>query len=101
MSEPSVSPSAASVDPPVPADTVVRKSRLRRESGGSFFGLRRPIPKWFGLLLGLLCIALVFGIWWWVTHGAYEARILGPTILPSPAETFSSESVHNIWDEMQ
>lgn len=86
-------------DPPLPADTVVRKPRQRREDGGSFFGLRHPIPKWFSLLLGLICISLVFGIWWWITHGPGEERILGPTVLPSPADTFSRESLNNIWGE--
>lgn len=100
MSDPAASKTAVHADPPLPADTVVRKARRRRENGGSFFGLRKPIPKWFGLLLGLVCIALVFGIWWWITRGPNEERIISPTVLPSPFETFSKESLENIWVNM-
>jgi ABC-type nitrate/sulfonate/bicarbonate transport system permease component len=92
---------APAFDPAVPADTVVRKQRLKRENGGSFFGLRHPIPKWFSIFLGLLCIACVFCAWWWVTRGPGDERIYSPTVLPSPAETYSRESLESMWDRQQ
>jgi NitT/TauT family transport system permease protein len=54
----------------------------------SFFALRKEAPLWQQVLLGLLCIALCLGAWWYVTRGEeYEDRILSPDVLPSPRET--------------
>lgn len=33
-------------------------------------------------------MAMCVGIWWYLTRGAPEARLLSPSILPSPSETF-------------
>jgi NitT/TauT family transport system permease protein len=77
MNEPTGSgtPPAASSPPP------------RRER---FTPLRGEIPLWQACLMGTLCILVVGGIWWWLTKGAEaHQRILGPTVLPSPAETFA------------
>ncbi len=74
-----VNPSPVAVDAPPAA----------RRSGG--FALRRPIPKWQSILLGVSCIAIVFCGWWIITRGEeYEMRIVGPLTLPSPYETFSA-----------
>ena len=35
-------------------------------------------------------ILIVFGVWWLLTVGENESRIVSPTILPSPQETFAS-----------
>jgi NitT/TauT family transport system permease protein len=57
----------------------------------AFFGLRKEIPLWQEVVFGLLSIALCFGIWWFVTRGEEEDRILPSSKgLPSPQETFSS-----------
>lgn len=50
--------------------------------------LRREVPRWQALLFGLLCLAVCLGIWQWLTWGAAEERILSPSIIPSPRETF-------------
>jgi NitT/TauT family transport system permease protein len=60
-----------------------------------FFALRREITIWQGLFFGLLCIALVFGLWWFVTDG--EEPIVSPYTLASPAKTL--ESFHSLWFE--
>ena len=45
---------------------------------------------WQALLLGACCLAVCGGVWWWLTSGEIaEERLLGPTVLPSPAETFA------------
>jgi ABC-type nitrate/sulfonate/bicarbonate transport system permease component len=54
------------------------------------FSLRKPIQKWQSLLLGLACISLCLAVWWFVTRGEPETRIVGPLTLPSPAETFGT-----------
>src|SRR5262245_57360073 len=54
-----------------------------------WFTLRKTGPLWESFLLGALCIALCFGVWWIVTYGDNEKRIVSPITLPSPAETFA------------
>jgi NitT/TauT family transport system permease protein len=57
----------------------------------SWFKLRSPISTFSAVLLGLACIALCFGLWWFVTRGEkVEERIVSPISLPSPAETFGN-----------
>ena len=47
--------------------------------------------------LGLACILLVLGIWWLLTAGAPEKRIISPSKVPSIAETVSG--AHSLWFE--
>ena len=63
MADESPQPTPPEPTPAVPADTVVRKS-TDGDAGGSangsrLFAFRRPIPQWLGILLGMLCLALV------------------------------------------
>jgi NitT/TauT family transport system permease protein len=39
----------------------------------------------------------VLGIWWLLTRGVPEERILNYTSLPSPAETFDKEQLRSLW----
>lgn len=57
---------------------------------GWLFEIRGRVPQGSALLLGLVPIAAVILAWTLVTRGAPEERVLGPTILPSPAEVISS-----------
>jgi NitT/TauT family transport system permease protein len=51
--------------------------------------LRSEIPAWQSFLLGVLCLGACGAIWWWLTAGEIvEDRWVGPSKLPSPAETF-------------
>ncbi len=54
------------------------------------FTIRGRVPRGASLALGLVPIALLILFWWLLTRGVPEERILGPTILPSPAEVVSS-----------
>lgn len=54
------------------------------------FTIRKPAPFWQKLVLGLISIGLFFTLWWYVTWGIPEERILSPAVLPSPGETFAS-----------
>jgi len=57
----------------------------------SFTALRSEIPAWQTVALGAACLAVCFGAWWGLTRGAtVESRVLSPSILPSPQETFAS-----------
>jgi NitT/TauT family transport system permease protein len=54
------------------------------------FEIRGRVPRTASLLLGLVPIAVLVLVWWALTRGIPEERVLGPTILPSPAEVASS-----------
>ncbi len=59
--------------------------------------LRQPITLWATLLFAGLAILLVFGLWWFLTRGEAEVRIVGPLALPSPRETFAE--FRSLWVE--
>lgn len=65
---------------------------------GTWLEIRGHVPLWQVWALGIVPIALLIGLWWWVTTGAtVESRILSPTILPSPVEVI--QSFPNLWFE--
>jgi ABC-type nitrate/sulfonate/bicarbonate transport system permease component len=56
-----------------------------------WFGeIRGRVPSRFSLLLGIIPLVLLLFLWWIITHGIPEERILGQAILPSPAEVVES-----------
>ena len=55
-----------------------------------FMEIRGLVPRGASLILGLLPIVVLLLVWTFVTRGAPEERIFGPTILPSPSEVISS-----------
>ncbi len=55
-----------------------------------FLEIRGRVPSPVSLFLGLVPIALLVLLWWLLTRGIPEERVLGPTILPSPAEVVQS-----------
>ncbi len=58
--------------------------------------IRAPINPWLGFFLSVTCLAICFGLWWFFTNGEQaEDRIISPTALPSPSETFAS--FHSLW----
>lgn len=57
---------------------------------GEMFALRKPAPLWQVPLFNMLCLATCYLLWWWLTRGEGEERILGYSTLPSPSETFAS-----------
>lgn len=91
------SKSAAEPGPAIPPDTVVRRPATTRSQAPGIFALRRPVPHWLSLTLGALCILAVLGIWWLLTRGENEERILSYVSLPSPAETFSKDQLRSLW----
>jgi NitT/TauT family transport system permease protein len=97
MSENQHSKSAAETSSAVPGDTVAPKTAAARSQGRGIFALRRPVPHWLSFLLGALCILAVLGIWWLLTRGEPEERILPYASLPSPAETFHKDQLRSLW----
>jgi ABC-type nitrate/sulfonate/bicarbonate transport system permease component len=60
--------------------------------------LRREISLVGTVLLGLACILTCLLLWWYVTLGD-EDRIVSPSVLPSPQETF--DSLPSLWFERE
>jgi ABC-type nitrate/sulfonate/bicarbonate transport system permease component len=54
------------------------------------FSLRVSPPRPVRYLLGAGGMALLVVVWWIVTMGPVETRLLSPVVLPSPAEVFGS-----------
>lgn len=54
--------------------------------------LRAEPPALIGKLLGAACVALLFGVWWYVTRGAAVERIISPAKMPSPHEVWHALS---------
>jgi ABC-type nitrate/sulfonate/bicarbonate transport system permease component len=55
------------------------------------FALRRRLPTWQAVLMGILGVGTCLAVWWFVTSGPVEERIISPSKgLPSPKETFAS-----------
>ena len=52
--------------------------------------IRGTAPRGAAIVLGLLPIALLVLLWWFLTLGAVEERAIGPSILPSPKEVILS-----------
>jgi NitT/TauT family transport system permease protein len=71
---------------------------MARPPRPAWFGLRRPVGWFSALLLGIACIAVCFGIWWFLTLGEQgDQRIVSPVSLPSPQETF--ETFDSLWTD--
>ena len=81
---PSTTSAAAVAPAPEPTDAA-------QALDARWIRLRGDIHPLAAICLGVACIAICFGLWWFVTSGATgEERIISPAALPSPAETFAS-----------
>lgn len=94
MSEP---PDTPEPDGPAAGEPGARTEPPRRSWLSRLFSLRRPLPRWQALVVGLLFLLLLWGLWSFATAGAPEDRLIARSVLPSPGETF--ESFHELWFE--
>jgi NitT/TauT family transport system permease protein len=62
---------------------------------GDLLSLRKEAPLWQIVLFSVLSIGFCYGLWWFLTRGEPEERIVNVTVLPSPAETFAN--FHSLW----
>jgi ABC-type nitrate/sulfonate/bicarbonate transport system permease component len=61
-----------------------------------WLALRREMPAWQAVVMGFAGILACLALWWFVTRGVPEERIISPSKgLSSPAETFGS--FHSLW----
>jgi NitT/TauT family transport system permease protein len=70
-------------------------SRFGARRLGGLFEIRQPAPLWQILLCSLLCLVTWGGIWWFLTRGEGDQRLVGYAVLPSPAETIAE--FHSLW----
>jgi NitT/TauT family transport system permease protein len=74
--------------------TRVSAAAKRRE----LLRIRERVPTWMMWVLGVIPILLILGLWALFTSGdTPEARLISPTILPSPAEV--TRSFPELWFE--
>lgn len=52
--------------------------------------IRGKVPRTAAIVLGLVPIVVLLGLWWYLTLGVAEERVIARTILPSPAEVIQS-----------
>ncbi len=68
-----------------PRDSSGRPRRRRH-----FRVLRGEIPAWQASCWASCCLVVCLGLWWCADRGrSPKTACLGPTVLPSPAETFA------------
>jgi ABC-type nitrate/sulfonate/bicarbonate transport system permease component len=97
--KPETPPSAPALTPPEqaarPAAGVIAPAGPGR-SRFLFLGLREQAARWQVVLMALLGAGTCFALWWFVTRGEPEERILPPSKgLSSPWDTFAS--FHSLW----
>lgn len=80
---------AGSVSPQA-RTSAAETSRFGLRRMGGLFAIRQEAPMWQRIAFSILCLVVCYGLWWYLTRGPYEERILSYAVLPSPTETFSS-----------
>lgn len=76
--------------PEVPPTVALPATPSPRSRRGQLLILRQAAPVWQVVAFSLLSIGTCFGIWWFLTRGEPEERIVGIAILSSPQETFAT-----------
>ena len=82
-------------DQPTANGSARNRNKNTSSPARSLFALRKEAPQWQAWLFGATCLALCISIWWFVTRGEPEERILSYAVLPSPGETLASFS--SLW----
>jgi ABC-type nitrate/sulfonate/bicarbonate transport system permease component len=84
---------------PAAGDKALLEGPAAPSAGGMasrWIVLRRELPAWQAVVMGLAGVFACFALWWYVTKGEAEERIISPSKgLSSPAETFAS--FHSLW----
>lgn len=99
MADNSALPTPADLPGGTPLAAIGSSSAVVSPAGGGrladLFGIRKEAPLWQVIFFSLLSIVVCGLIWWFLTRGIPEERIVSISVLPSPAETFAS--FHSLW----
>src|SRR5579872_1267864 len=93
LSSESQSMSASPDRSPPPAPPAVSPTPAAappRRTFSQLLALRQEAPLWQVVFFSVLSVAVCFGIWWFLTRGVPEERLVSVGILPSPQETFAT-----------
>ena len=71
------------------SESAQATNEVRRPAAGRGPRLRQPISLAAAVFFAALSVALCFRLWWFLTAGEDEERIMSPAVLPSPRETFA------------
>jgi len=80
---------------PTPSDAPIGPQPSLRV--WTFLRLREEAPLWQIAIFSTLGVIACFGLWWFLTRGGPEERIISSYSLPSPSETFAT--FHDLWFE--
>jgi NitT/TauT family transport system permease protein len=80
-------------------EETTQESTQGPETRPPWLGIRTPVSTTWKIILGTIPIVLLFLIWWLLTAGEAEMRILSPLILPSPFEVITS--FKSLWFEAE
>ena len=68
-----------------PSETVASPHQYRK-----FFSIREKLVLSTSIILGVIPIVVLLSLWFLLTYGIAETRIISPVILPSPIEVIGS-----------
>lgn len=82
--------------------TDIDKARIEtgiKKKHNRWTGIRTPVSTGLKIILGIIPVFLIFLIWWLLTAGEAESRVISPVILPSPFEV--AMSFKTLWFEAE
>ena len=85
-------------EPGVPATSLLAAQPSSLGAAGADHSRSSPAMV-EGLVFGRVCVGLVLFVWWLLTRGEGDARIVDAYTLPSPGDTFAS--FRTLWFERE
>ncbi|OGF67969.1 MAG: hypothetical protein A2Y62_21975 [Candidatus Fischerbacteria bacterium RBG_13_37_8] len=69
------------------------------ENSKKIFGIREKVDPSLKIILGVIPVVVLLFLWWSLTYGEAEQRVISPLILPSPFEVVSA--IKSLWFEAE
>jgi ABC-type nitrate/sulfonate/bicarbonate transport system permease component len=92
----SKTPDPIAPENPAPTEKRTGTPAPRRRTV-DWFALRQGVPRWQAVLLAVSSVALCLMVWWFLTLGEHESRIVGSATLPSPYEAY--QAFPELWSQ--
>ncbi|MFZ1986881.1 MAG: ABC transporter permease [Desulfatitalea sp.] len=71
----------------------------KKPETGTLLDIREDVGIGTRVVLGVIPVAALILLWYWLTAGKAEVRVISPLILPSPGEVV--RSLHSLWFEAE